>query len=132
MGQVLHGSARARSSTRQRGNPKRNHDERATDSARLPLPVSQRRKTPLKADNNAAHATPPNVPGRVILVASAAKAYRGLGRLEPDLRGPEAALRKRKYFTTNFPSRATSGLLQTGQAISRATVSGPASALTTW
>jgi hypothetical protein len=92
----------------------------------------QSRNTPLEADNNAAHATPPKRPRQVVLVAFAAKAYGGLGRLEPDLRESGVAFRNRKYFRTNCPSRATSGLLQTRHAISRATVSGPASALTTW
>jgi hypothetical protein len=36
------------------------------------------------------------------------------------------AFRKRKYFSTNFPSRPTSGPPQARQAISRLSVSGPA------
>jgi hypothetical protein len=41
------------------------------------------------------------------------------------------AFRKRKYFSTNFPSRPTSGQSQTRHAISQLSVSGPASTLTT-
>jgi hypothetical protein len=78
---------------------------------------------------------PPTSPAGC-LVAFAAKGYRGLGRLEPGLREslpePGIAFRNRKYFRTNWPSRATSGPLQILHATSRSTVSGPDSALTTW
>jgi hypothetical protein len=49
---------------------------------------------------------PPKRPRQVVLVAFAAKAYGGLGRLEPDLRESGVAFRNRKYFRTNCPSRA--------------------------
>ena len=42
------------------------------------------------------------------------------------------AFRKRKYFRTNCPSRATSGSSQTWHAIFKSTVSEPARALVTW
>ena len=66
-------------------------------------------------------------PFRKPQATSGALSASGLG----SARRGRVAFLKRKYFSTNFPSRPASGSPQARQLISRLSVSGPASALTT-